>query len=768
MDYEQDPAEGGEISPERKAQDYSALCKTLKGWRDDAVTGRENDGIDKKWAEDEDFYDGIDDVNRGEKWIKPTSVDGRVTGMRENPGVRSTVFMEITRPYVDAASARAADMLLPTDDRNFVLEATPVPSLIDAMEDQSPAMDNGQPVMVPQMDDGGNPVMSPQMMGGQPMMGANGQPMMAPAQLPMTIGDQAKEAIERARMSSEKAQQRIDDWLSECEYIDEARRVIDDAARIGTGVIKGPIPKRLKHKAITKGPSGVSIAIESVIAPTTTWVDPWNIYPDPACGDNIHRGKFIFERDDISARTLLDLRELDGFISEAINEILREGPKTRDGAYTRKKDQEAYTENELFEVWYFYGFMSRKDMDVLDADYPEECECEQFPVIATIVNDKIIQATLNPLESGEFPYDVMVWQRIPGIWAGKGVARQMRTCQRGVNAAVRNLMDNAGLSAGPQIIINRDVIDPADGRWEIVPRKVWLAKGEDADVRKAFVVISIQSLQAELMAILDMWLKRAEDATGLPMLLQGQIGNAPDTVGGMTMLNNNATGVLRRIAKLFDGRITKQQLGRYYEWLLLDPEIPDDEKGDFTIKPRGSSALVERESYSQLLMQMLGVSLDPRYGVDPKKMMSEFLKAQRFDAEAVVMDDAQYQQIMERMNQPPQDSGMAIAQMRTEVEAAKIQSNERIKAAEIEQETRIAAAEDALARWEKAVDTELEQMRLNGDVSMNTDSLKVNLTNNVAKIRAQLQAIAMGKQKQIAAPAMEPFGRAQPGKAFQQ
>jgi hypothetical protein len=74
-----------------------------------------------------------------------------------------------------------------------------------------------------------------------------------------------------------------------------------------------------------------------------------------------------------------------------------------------------------------------------------------------------------------------------------------------------------------------------------------------------------------------------EDSTGLPMLLQGQLGKAPDTVGGMTMLNNNASAVLRRLARTFDDCVTEPHIRRYYAWLLQYGE--DDEKGDFSSTP---------------------------------------------------------------------------------------------------------------------------------------------------------------------------------------
>src|SRR6185295_15065825 len=169
-----------------------------------------------------------------------------------------------------------------------------------------------------------------------------------------------------------------------------------------------------------------------------------------------------------------------------------------------------------------------------------------------------------PLDSGEFPYDFMPWKRRAGSPWGSGVARQGRTAQRITTAAVRNMMDNAGISAGGQMVIGTQ-IEPADGKWEITPRKLWRFS-EDAntdDVRKAMAFFEIPSRQKELREIVIFGQKLMEDSTGLPMLLQGQQGKAPDTVGGMTLLNNNAAAVLRRLARTFDDNITEPHIRRY-------------------------------------------------------------------------------------------------------------------------------------------------------------------------------------------------------------
>jgi hypothetical protein len=50
--------------------------------------------------------------------------------------------------------------------------------------------------------------------------------------------------------------------------------------------------------------------------------------------------------------------------------------------------------------------------------------------MVTMVNNRVIKAALNPLDSGDFPYDVLPWQRKSGMPWGNGVARQGRTPQR--------------------------------------------------------------------------------------------------------------------------------------------------------------------------------------------------------------------------------------------------------------------------------------------------------------------------------------------------
>jgi hypothetical protein len=770
-------AGGGEAAPETKDQKaqrlaiIEAFASIVKDKRKEAIEARRASGIEEEWTQDEEHYNGIDDANRNSapRMLKGRSTTDGLRDVRKDNTTRSTVFLKITRPYVDAAAARVSDMLLPSDDRNFAIKPTPRPELTSLVKQaQEAAQQPPQPTQPPQQPGMLRGMIGRMFGGGQPPQPA---PQQGQQQQPTAV-DQAAQTLATAKAAAERAQEEIDDWLVQCRYHAEVRKVIESAAKVGTGILKGPQPELMRYRAAKQMNGAWAVEMVEEIAPTSKWVNHWNFYPDGSCGDNIQKGSGVWECDDITARKLVELKSDPTYLAEMIEACIEEGPISAvDG--TKQLKAGAKTENkDLFQIWYFHGQVSKKDMEAAG------CSCddkELYPAVVTMVNDRIIKVTLSPLDSGEFPYDVMVWQARPDHWAGIGVARQMRECQKGANAAVRNLMDNAGLSAGPQIIIDRNKVIPANGKYEITPRKVWYSKMDEdvGDVRTAFMIVSIETRQEELMNILQFWLKEAEDVTGMPMLLQGQQGKAPDTVGGMEMLNNNGSSVLRRLARTFDDRVTEPHIGRYYEWLLLYG--PDEAKGDFTVDARGSSALVERDSQAQQLVQLLGLSVNPAYGIDPEQTMEEVLKSWRLDPKAVQLSDEKKAEMANQ--QPPPDPRIQIAQINAKVKEDEIVAEAQIEKMKMQGASADAQQERDLKRWIAMTEAQLADASLTADQRNNLDDLKATLTGVALKIKAQTD-LAMADHtvdihkhnnpSPIMPPPVQVPGRAPNGKAFEQ
>ena len=632
---------------------------TIRKLRQTAIDARKQMGIEDQWQEDEDHYEAIDDANRTtSSRIKPYDFAGTGAGgptrLPDAAPTRSTVFVPMTRPYVDMASALIADLYLPTDDRNWDGEPTPVPDLIAQASDMTPltqAAPAGQPSMMDRLKG----------MFGAPPTAAVAQP--DPNQ-PQTVGDLAQQEIDKADAAWEKARTSIDDQLLECAYNAEMRKVIKDMARIGVGIMKGPFPKPKSSKAVVKTPDGYAIEIQQKVIPASKRIDPWRFYPDAACGEEIKNGSHTFEEDYLTRSKLRDLKKIDSYIGSQIDRCLQEGP-IHATTGTKKSAAEKLNESDLFQIWYFEGQVEWQDLN--DAGCIVDGEPgDVFHAVVTMVNDHVIKAALSHLDSEEFTYDVAVWQRKSGLWIGDGVGRQGRTAQRGLNAAVRNLMDNAGRSSRPHTVINRKMLVQGADPY------TWHTKS-DADLQQvahAMMFFNVPSMQAELMNIIQYFSKMFEDATGLPMMMQGQQGSAPETVGGMELLMNNASIVPRDIVRRIDDCITEPHIGRYYEYLMIHGE-DNSAKGDFNIHARGSSALMERAAQDKFLIQLVEYAANPAFGLDPELLMQELLRSVRINPKRVTLSDEKKKEMESRP--PPEDPRITAAKIMASASIQRVQ-----------------------------------------------------------------------------------------------
>lgn len=730
----------------RRESILESLSKLVAEKRDEAVAGRKESGIERIWTEDREYYLGIDDANRASNpYTKSMNTSGGLSANSRSDIKGATAFFNITRQFVDSASARMGDILLPAGDWNFSLKPTPVPEL-DKIKRST-----------------------------QPVVDAMGNTLQNPDGSPYTLGQFSAEETKDANDKAEKAEKRVRDWLTECQYHAEVRKVIENAAQIGSGVIRGAYPAKKKLRVVLDG----KLIVTEETVPTSKSVDPFNAFPDPNCGDNIQNGGYFIERDYLSARQVRQLKGSNGYINSAIDKILKEGPKKSnldvDGSYKRETGAK---DEERFEVWYFFGDLNLDELEALtDKAVPESVkERDAVPAVVVMINDTAIRGFLNPLDNGEFPYDIMPWQRMADSPWGVGVARQGRVPQDMLNASARTLMNNMGLSAAPQIIIRQSAIRPVDGDWELVGGKFWYAT-EEADVRSvqdAFISIIIPSMQKELEANIQMSYKMMEDATGVSFLLQGQQGSAPDTVGGMQLIHKNSSALLRRIARVFDECVTEPHIRRYYDWLLLHGE--DDEKGDLKIQAIGSSALVEREIQAEQAVQLINMSANPAFEMSPKRARDELLRAWRFEPSKFDLSEEEKQKMSQQAPPPiPQvevakiraETDMQIEQMRQEANVQKMQIDTDRDFQYTESLSNRDSMTLASKREELSMKRELALLEYSAKHNIKLEEIKSQLAKTAMTLRVQKElAHLSGGSAQVATPAVEPQGKAPNGEAF--
>lgn len=716
---------------ERMEEKLQSFGHNMSRQRDEWIRSRYSYGVDKRWLEDEDQYNAKDNVNRAASQMMTSVEQGYPVTTQQAKPHRSTVFIGMTRQKTNAAEARVADILLPTDDRNWGIQPTPDPIMANMARDEAPAMDNQQPVI-----------------------GPNGQPV--------RVKDIARANMEMAQKKAQAMQNEIEDQLIECDYNSELRKVIHDAAVLGTGVVKGPIVTNRTRKAWTPftdatGQTIHQIEIVDELSPASFRVDPRNVWPDPACGESIHNGKGVYEREQLTSKQVRDLAKQPGFMKAQLRRVLEEGPK-RSATFQELKDEDQRdVARDVYEMWTYWGEVEHEDLESAGVDVGEKDELRSLSACVVMINSTVVKAFLNPLEGGDIPYDFYVWEKVAGSCWGYGIPYLMRAQQKVLNAAWRQMMDNAGVTSGPQIVVKPSVIQPADKQWQLSARKIWYATDDMDDVRKAFATFEFNSHQTELAGIIKMAMELADQETGVPTIMQGEKGAAPDTVGGMQMLMNSANVVLRRLVKQFDDMVTRPHIRRYYDYNMLYGE--DEEiKGDFQIDARGSSALLVRDIQNQAFLNLLAAGANPIYGLylDTQKLFEKALQAQHIDPAEVFKPEEEIERIKEQQAQaaaqgPGPDPRIEAAKIRAQTDVQRVQAQNQGDMAELQTRLAIKQADIAARREEMQLQREIEMLKMANVQNLSLEQIKAKLADTAIRERGKKELFAAEQRLKLVA-----------------
>jgi hypothetical protein len=722
-----------ENNNEKMEERLEILSKRLLSKRDAAIKARTASGIERRWIEDEDAFDGTDVGGSGGRRSMLSYATGEAYVSSNEPR-RSKVVVNIIRGRCEQAEGRFSDIMLPVDDRNWGLKATPVPMLAGQTKMNIPVAVNGEPVM----DDDGAPV---------------------------TLSGLAKSEMSIAKDKMEGMEAEIDDQLTECSFNAECRKVIRDAVIAGTGVLKGPSVIKRTRKSWRRDDDAGAFVMEVVEEhrPFSRRVDYWNVFPDPYCGDDIKKASYIWERDYILPRELQRLIGVDGYLSGQISAVLDEKPMRRSVAMGGERELVAETlesgDRESYEVWEYNGDLNSDDLEAMG------CDCEGMSGLLSacvvFVNERPIKAVLNTLDTGDLPYDFFVWTPVSGSVWGLGEARKQQWIQRVITASWRAMMDNAGDSSGANIVISEG-LEPADGKWELTGKKLWRYTGDLQDVNKAFAQFQITNNQVELQSIIDLALKFSDIESSMPLAFPQEPMGPPETLGAVELKIDSSNVAIRMRVKTWDDQVTRPHLSRYYHWNMQYSEN-DDIKGDFEVDPRGTSILLQRERASQMILQLMQLRSDPLIGaiIDWKRAVKQMLSANKVD---ILKSDEEIEQIEQNLahqSQQQTDPGLQIAQIKTEGDLSKEKMRQETSFMDIQSDIQQAELRREHEKAMKEMDFQIEMMRLAQKENITLQEIKAMLSKESMKLNVQREIAT-----QVARPSVEPPGRAPNGKAF--
>ena len=158
-----------------------------------------------------------------------------------------------------------------------------------------------------------------------------------------------------------------------------------------------------------------------------------------------------------------------------------------------------------------------------------------YQINAWLVGQWVIMARLNPHPLGRRPYYAASYDSINNSIWGRCPADLMRDVQDVCNATARNLINNLGISSGPQVEVYMDRMMAGENVEEIFPWKVWKTKDSRSGTNNRAVTFFQPDANAEvLLKVYEYFFKQASEQSGIPAYVYGStdVGGAGKPLPG--------------------------------------------------------------------------------------------------------------------------------------------------------------------------------------------------------------------------------------------
>jgi hypothetical protein len=538
---------------------------------------------EKEWVDAIHQYEGRWDTEDRDKIEQALA-----TGSMSDP-----VAVNITRPKTNIAIAKMKDIQFPTGgDFNFYLRPAP----LTPEQAAASAMDKPDPTMQLSAAQAGVPQ----------------------SQLPSPAA--MVQEIEKANVETcPKMERKLRSRMIYADYGKKARLAIEDMCIKGSAVVKGPTIQNRKYRRYeskeTQDGSKVQVLREKFYPePNVERVDPILFFPDPSARlpEEIEDA---FQLHPSSKTELIELSRNPAFMSGQIAKVLEQEPMGNDIPDIIVRTSRENSGNSVHNRYWLREYHGPLDKQLLfdagmidDEDF--EDHLKQYTGEVWYCNNTVIRLSMSHIDGEDsLPYGLSVWEKDPNSVFGHGVPYLLRHPQRIVNKAYIMLLENAALTAGPQVVLNKEMIEPAgrDNDYTIEPLKVWFLTEYGADVRQAMQFVDIPAQMDGIASIIDTAMQFADVESSTPMIQQGEMPVGNNTTTGLAMVMS-ATNFIQKAASMnWDDNITRPLVQRFYHYEM---QYGEDEsvKGDYEVEVGGATERIEAQMRAQEIERMLGLA----------------------------------------------------------------------------------------------------------------------------------------------------------------
>jgi len=630
---------------------------------------------------------------------------------------RSTAFVRKTRVKVKTTDSRVADMLFPAGgDKNWSIDSTPKPTLSEfqkaeirkAMEGRSRqqaamAMQQQQQQLqqaAQQAQQAGEEFQPPPMQPIKPM--------------PVSDRDVDAAAMEAAKAAAKLMAVVIDDQLVEANYKKACLRAIHSGHIYGTGVIKGPlIERRVRTQYVKENGAWVNKS-EEYITPFVDFVPLWRFYPDMSATE-LSGCMYVYELHNMTRPEIADLASRKSFDSKRIIDHIKSFPGGNNTMMRQvqselrqmgERDALQSATGSTYEVIERWGYVSGEQLTTAGVKVPEGRMHESFFANVWLLPDgSVIKAVLQPINGVTWPYHIYYFDKDETSIFAEGLPAVMRDDQDMLNAATRMMLDNAGLTAGPMFEVTPSLLSDPAGATSFRPWKAFL-RNQVSPGQPAIRPIVVDGNIGEMMAIAERFETQADETTAIPRYMTGEnpSSGAAATMGGMSMLMGAANIVLKDLVSNWDD-VTNSFIRSMYRWNMQFHK-DDSIKGDYDVKPTGSTSLVAKEVRARQINDLAAQTANPMDAPYIKRGQLNKLRAEANELGFLVNTDEEI--AADPMAKMQQEISMKTQQL----DIAERESKINMSNARADRDRAEAARQEALAALDKviAVDRKLDSV----------------------------------------------------------
>jgi hypothetical protein len=511
----------------------------------------------------------------------------------------SEVYARVVGTKARGATALLRDIYF-ASERPWTLEPTPDPALPDNIA-----------AMIPQLVQ--MEAMAAQQQGIE----------VDPAELQQrvrTLMDQARIVTkERATKETRTATEKLDDILVEGGFYKALGEVLVDIPLFPFSVLKGPVVRMSQDVAYVDG------VPEITEKPKLFWkrVSPFDFYFLP--GSHEIGNTEVCERLRWSRKDLNDLIGLPGWDEEAIRAVLRDYDEGLRDWMTGVDSERAIEEDREDPTWNRSGMIDAleyhgnvKGDDLLDIGFSTEDVPDpdlDYFIEAWVVGRHILKTQLSPSPRKRHPYFVTSFEKVPGTILGHSLPDMLSDIGDVANAALRNLVNNMGMSSGPQVVVMEDRLAAGEDPTEMYPWKRWMMTSDELMGESKHPPVSFfqpSSNAAELLGIYQKMTEIADEVSAIPRYITGSgaPGGAGRTASGLSMLMGNASKILQQVAYNIDTDILHETLTALYD-LLMVADGGVQLRGDENIVVRGVTKVLAKETERARQLEFLSLTSNP-------------------------------------------------------------------------------------------------------------------------------------------------------------